>query len=225
MSPNRYCVIIPAFNAAKTIGDLVQRVKAQGWPVIIVDDGSQDRTAAIASDCGALVISHLQNEGKGRALRTGFEYAVRHRYDGVVTMDGDGQHDPAEIPALIRAGEVQHAGMVVGNRMSNGALMPGKRRWTNHTMSCIISAMARQPIPDSQCGFRFVRREVLESLPLRSKRFEIESELILRAAAKRWKIVSVPVKTIYDEQHSSHIQPVRESLRFIWLLLRHLVRR
>ncbi len=221
--PHRYCVVIPVFNGAQTIGDLVQRVKEQGLPVIVVDDGSQDRTAAVASDRGALVISHLQNEGKGRALRTGFEYAVRHRYDGVITMDGDGQHDPEDIPRLIREGEVQHAGIVLGNRMNNGAVMPRRRRWANHLMSQIISLVARQTIPDSQCGFRVVRREVLENVPLRSTRFEIESELVLRAAAKRWKIISVSVKTIYDARHRSHIRPVREGLRFLWLLMRHAV--
>ena len=219
----RYCVVIPAFEAAQTIGEVVRHVRANGWPVIVVDDGSSDRTAAIASERGAFVISHLHNVGKGAALRTGFEYALRSRYDGVVTMDGDGQHDAAEILQLVHAGEIQHAGIVVGNRMTNGASMPPVRRWTNVVMSRTISMMVRQTIPDSQCGFRFIRKEVLESVPLRTHRFEIESELLLAAASRRWKIVSVPVRSIY-QHHSSHIHPLNDGIRFLRLVLRHYLR-
>ena len=219
----RYCVVIPAFQAAKTVEPLVRDIKRIGLPVIVVDDGSTDRTAVVAAEHGALVISHLQNQGKGQALRTGFAYALRERYDGVVTMDSDGQHDPSEIPQLIHAGERQHAGIVLGNRMGQNGSMPKARRWTNQLMSSLISALARQPIPDSQCGFRLIRREVLESVPLRSRRFEIESELLLRAAARRWKIISVPVQSIYRE-HASHIRPLRDTLRFLVLVMRCLVR-
>ncbi len=217
----RYCVLIPAFEAGKTIGPLVARIKAQGLPIVVVDDGSTDQTAAVAAGQGALVISHLKNEGKGSALRTGFAYAVRSHFDGVVTMDGDDQHDPEEIHQLIRAGEYQHAGIVLGNRMTHGTAMPRVRHWTNRVMSRVVSMVSRQHIPDSQCGFRFIRKEVLETVPLRSKRFEIETELLLGAAAKRWKIVSIPIRTIYDN-HSSHIRPLRDAVRFIALVLRYL---
>ena len=220
----RYCVVIPALNAAATIGELVRQIKAQGLTAVVIDDGSRDQTAAIAAAQGALVISHLRNLGKGCALRTGFEYALRSQFDGVVTMDSDGQHDPSEIAALIRAGELQHAGMVIGDRMADGVAMPTARRRTNAVMSALVSAVARQRIPDSQCGFRFIRREMLEAIPLRAKRFEIESELVCAAASRRWKIISLPVRSIYRRQ-PSHIQPLRETIRFLGVLLRHLVRR
>ena len=158
MMNGRYCVVIPAFNAADTIGALVRGVKQQGLPVLVVNDGSDDQTAPVASQEGAVVISHLRNHGKGRALRTGFEYALRAQYDGVITMDSDGQHDPAEIPSLIQAGERQHAGVVVGNRMAT-TTMPPIRRWVNRLMSGIVSAVARQPMPDSQSGFRLIHKE------------------------------------------------------------------
>jgi glycosyltransferase involved in cell wall biosynthesis len=219
----RYCVLIPAFDAAKTIGGLVSGIKTQGLPVVVVDDGSRDRTAELASKQGAVVISHLRNQGKGAALRTGFEYALRSQYDGVVTMDGDGQHDPGDIPQLLRAGEVQHAGIVLGNRMMNGAVMPPARRWTNRFMSAVISRLVRQHIPDSQCGFRFVHTKVLGTVRLYGKRFEIETELLLAASAGRWKIVSVPVRSIY-QQERSHIRPVRDALRFFGVLIRYALR-
>jgi glycosyltransferase involved in cell wall biosynthesis len=219
----RYCVVIPAFDAAKTIGGLIHGVKAQGLPVVVVDDGSTDRTAELASKQGAIVISHLRNQGKGAALRTGFEYALRSRYDGVITMDGDGQHDPGDIPQLVRAGEVQHAGVVLGNRMTNGVLMPRARRWTNRGMSAVVSLLIRQRIPDSQCGFRFVHTKVLETVRLCGKRFEIETELLLAAAKRRWKIVSVPIRSIYRDERS-HIRPVRDALRFAGIVIRYAVR-
>ena len=220
----KYCAVIPAFDAAKTIGEVVRRMKEQGIDVVVVDDGSRDTTAALASEQGALVISHLRNQGKGVALRTGFEYVLRSHYDGIVTLDGDGQHDPADALQLIHTGERQHAGIVVGNRLMNGAAMPPLRRLTNQVMSGIVSAIARQAIPDSQCGFRFIRKEVLEQVPLRAKRFEIETELLCAAAIRRWKIVSVPVRAIYHTGHASHIRPVRDAIRFFGVILQHLCR-
>lgn len=220
----RYCVVIPALNTAATLGALVHRVKLLGFDVIVVDDGSRDQTAAVASGQGALVISHLRNKGKGRALRTAFEYALRSGYEGVITMDSDGQHDPEDILRLVRTGERQHAGIVVGNRLVDGAPMPPVRRWTNHLMSTIVSAVARQTIPDSQCGFRFIRAEVLSGVSLRARRFDLETELLFGAAMRRWKIVSVPVRSIY-RHHESHIRPLQDGLRFLRVVLRHLVRR
>ncbi len=217
----RYCVLIPAFNAAKTIGEVVRRAKAEGLAIIVVDDGSTDETAAVAVEQGALVISHLRNQGKGCALRTGFMHALRSRFEGVVTLDSDGQYDPSEIQQLIAAGERQHAGLVLGNRMLNGTPMPRARRWINALMSLLVSMRIRQRIPDSQCGFRFIRKEVLDTIPLRARRFEAETELVVWAAARRWKIISVPVRSIY-QRHASHIRPVRDALRFLGVLIRSL---
>jgi glycosyltransferase involved in cell wall biosynthesis len=217
---SRYCVVIPAFNSADTIGALVRGVKQHELPVVVVNDGSTDQTAPIASQEGAVVISHLRNEGKGRALRTGFEYALRAQYDGVITMDSDGQHDPAEIPSLIHAGERQHAGLVIGNRMATST-MPLVRRWVNRLLSWIVSAVARQPMPDTQSGFRLIRKEVLTSIPLRATGFDIETELLLAAAKRRWKTIFVAVHTTYDN-HTSHIRPLRDGLRFFRMVFRYL---
>ncbi len=217
----RYCVVIPAFNAAKTIGALVRQVRIHGFPVIVVDDGSDDQTAAIAAREGALVISHVQNRGKGTALRSGFEHVLKSDYAGVVTMDSDGQHDPAEISRLVQAGEYQHAGIVIGNRMGQEGSMPFVRRWTNRLMSGVVSRLTRQSIPDSQCGFRLIYTAVLSSMPLRARRFELETELLLAAATQRWKMVSIPVRTIYDS-HASHIHPIRDALRFVRVVVRYL---
>ena len=217
----RYCVVIPAFNASATIRPLVHAIKGQGLDAMVIDDGSHDQTAALASSEGALVISHLRNVGKGRALRTGFEHALRAQYDGVITMDSDGQHDPSDIPQLIQEGERQHAGITLGNRLTSEGSMPVVRRFTNRLMSLIVSTLARQRIPDSQCGFRFIRKEVLSDVPLRSRCFEIETELLCRAAVRRWKIISVPIRTIYAQDQPSYIRPIRDALRFLSVVLRH----
>ena len=216
----RYCVVIPAFNAARTIQTVIDGVRGHGLPVVVVDDGSTDETAALAARHGATVISHLRNEGKGSALRSGFGYAMRAAYDGVITMDSDGQHDPGDVAQLIREAERQHARIVVGNRMSDAPRMPALRRWTNRLMSGVVSALTHQRIPDSQCGLRLIRREVLLSVALRATRFEIETELLLAASRGRWKTISVPVRTIYDG-HASHIHPLRETWHFLHAIARH----
>jgi len=218
----RVCVVIPAYNAADTLGPLVRQVKAMGLDVVVVNDGSTDQTAHVVTEAGTMLISHLTNEGKGAALRSGFAFAVAAGYDAVVTMDSDGQHGPEDLTPLLEAAARSGAGVIVGDRMSSGASMPLARRWTNRVMSCLVSALTRQRIPDSQCGLRLIRRDVLEAVRLRTRRFEIESELLLAAARAGWTIDSVPIRTSYDH-HRSHIRPVRDGARFLRLIVRYLL--
>ena len=224
----RTCVIIPAYNAAKTLGRLLDRIRPLGLDVVVINDGSTDETAAVASQTGTLVINHLRNHGKGAALRTGFAYALQAGYELVVTMDSDGQHDPLEIPALLEAAAQPGSAIVVGQRAMSESSMPFARRCTNRFMSWLVSRMAGAPMPDSQCGFRVIRREVLATIRLSSRRFDIETEMLLAAARRKWPIRFVPIRTIY-ERHSSHIRPVVDGLRFFrlvaWIGLRHLVER
>ncbi|MBI3087590.1 MAG: glycosyltransferase family 2 protein [Candidatus Omnitrophica bacterium] len=218
----RACVVIPAYNAADTLEPLVRQIKAMGLDVVVVNDGSTDRTAQAMTEAGTMLISHLANEGKGAALRSGFAFAVAAGYDAVVTMDSDGQHGPADLPPLLDAAAQSGAGIVVGDRMSSGAPMPLARRWTNRVMSCLVSALTRQRIPDSQCGLRVIRRDVLAAVRLRTRRFEIESEVLLAAARAGWAIDSVPIRAIYD-RHRSHIRPLQDGVRFLRLIVRYLL--
>lgn len=217
----RVCVVIPAYNAAKTLGPLVKQVKQLKLDPVVVNDGSSDETAKVAMDAGALVISHLHNKGKGTAIRTGFAYALEHGYEAVITIDSDGQHDPAEIPRLVDEAVAKPAAVVVGNRILDRGQMPMIRRVTNTIMSAIVSSMTRQRIPDSQCGFRLVRKEVIQAARLSSRRFDIETELLLAASRGGWTVSSVPVRTIYNG-HFSHIRPVRDGARFFKVILRYL---
>jgi glycosyltransferase involved in cell wall biosynthesis len=211
------CVLIPAYNEAKEIDGLIRQVRRLGMPAVVVDDGSLDNTAAIAEAAGAEVIRNKCNTGKGISLSRGFDYILAAGYDTVVMMDGDGQHDPADIPFFLRALENLDCGMIIGNRMPQAQHMPPVRYVTNWFMSWLISSLIGQEVPDSQCGFRLIRREVLERLKLRTRKFEIESEIIIHAARLGFKIKSIPIKTLYRNE-KSQINPFIDTLRFIYFI-------
>ena len=219
----RVCAIIPALNASATVGRIVERVRQLGLDPIVVNDGSTDATVQAATTAGARVISHITNQGKGLALRSGFAVALQFGYDAVVTLDSDGQHDPEDIPRLLDACRAQQAWIVIGHRIIDNERMPVVRQWTNRVMSFLVSRVARQTIPDSQCGLRVIRREVLQMLHLTGERFDLETELLLAVAARGWPIRSVPIRTIYQPAHRSHIQPLRDGLRFVGLVARYAV--
>jgi glycosyltransferase involved in cell wall biosynthesis len=219
----KYCVVIPALNEAEHIAVLVRTIKRFGFSVVVVDDGSTDATAALSSEEGAIVISHIKTRGKGCALRAGIEYALRRDFDGIVTCDGDGQHDPRDIIRLIADGERQHAAMVLGNRMHKPSRMPKLSQAVNRWMSKVLSILTRYEVPDAQCGLRMIRREVLADVKLRSRHFGIEAELLLASAVRRWKVISVPIRSVHNGQ-VSRIHPARDMLAFIALLVRYLLR-
>ncbi|MCX7926544.1 MAG: glycosyltransferase family 2 protein [Candidatus Omnitrophica bacterium] len=208
------CVIIPTYNEAQTIGNIVKKIKQQFLEVIVIDDGSQDSSADIAQDAGALVIRTYRNFGKGAALCRGFSYALKENYDAVITMDGDGQHLPEDIPVFLNASQNEHVGLVVGNRMDDTKQMPYIRKLTNKFMSWLLSYITKQKIVDSQCGFRLIKRQLLEKLKLTSHNFEIESEIILEAIRNGFQITFVPIQTVYGKE-KSHINPCIDTLRFI----------
>jgi len=220
----RLCALIPAYNEADSIAHVVRGCAAHVDEVLVIDDGSGDETARAAEAAGATVIIHKRNAGKGAAIRTGFSYIRGHEFDAVVLLDGDGQHDWNEIPRFVEASERTGAPVVLGDRMRDVAEMPALRRWTNRTTSRIISRLARQPIADSQCGFRLLRTEVLADLDLKTANYETESEMLLQAAAAGHRIESIPVKTIYNAA-PSRIHPVRDTWRFLKLAVRALARR
>lgn len=216
---NKTCVIIPTYNEEKVIGSLIDKVRAFNLAVIVVDDGSSDATAKIALRKGAAVLTADKNQGKGAALKRGFDYALKSQYETIITLDGDGQHNPGSIKDFIRAKEENSADLVVGNRMRNTENMPLIRIATNRFMSWLISRASKQNIPDTQCGFRLIQRKVLESIRLLAARYDMESEILIEAAKKGFKIASVPIETIYTGTKSK-IHPVWDTLRFIKTYLR-----
>lgn len=209
--------IIPAYCEGRFIGPVVRQVLQYVQTVLVVDDGSFDNTANEAETAGAKVIRHSTNLGKGAALKTGLDYAVSIDSAFFLFLDGDGQHDPSEIPAFIDAINRSKADLVLGNRMRNLNSMPLIRRWTNQFMSWQIGRICKIPIPDSQCGFRLARKELLPVLMAPSNRFEFESESIILAARQGFQLGFVPIRTIYRDQQSK-IRPLQDTMRYLRLI-------
>lgn len=217
----RTCVIIPTYNEAKTIADVIKDVRQQGLEVLVVDDGSKDKTAQLASSGGAIVLRNEKNLGKGASLIRGADYALKQGFEAMVIMDGDGQHLACDLPYFIRLATYSDSAIFIGNRMINPKSMPATRVITNKFMSWLISKITRQDIPDSQCGFRLIKREVFESIKLATKKYETDSEILIKAARQNFKIESVPVKTVYA-QEKSQINPLIDTLRFFRFIIREL---
>jgi glycosyltransferase involved in cell wall biosynthesis len=213
------CVLIPSYNEARTIGAITKELKGRGLTVYVVDDGSTDETAAIAALQGAVVITHDKNKGKGASLIEGFGRILKEDFDAVLIMDGDGQHATVDVDNFFGKMAETDADIVIGNRMLDTASMPVLRKITNRIMSRVISNMCGQEIPDTQCGFKLVKRNVLETIKFEFSNFEIESEILLKAAKNGFKIESVPVKTVYRDE-ASKIKPIFDTIRFISFLIK-----
>ncbi|OLE13015.1 MAG: hypothetical protein AUG52_02095 [Verrucomicrobia bacterium 13_1_20CM_3_54_17] len=204
--------VIPAYQDEKHIGDIVRRTRERLHYVLVVDDGSTDQTAQRAREAGAEVIVHNQNRGKGEAIKTGLEYWF-------ATVDG--QHLPEEIDRFLAAVTcATHQTFLIGNRMNNLAGMPFIRRVVNRYMSSQISRLCGQDIPDTQCGFRMVDRHLAPELLSGGNRFEYETEVLIIASRKGYRIESVPITTVYSDQVSK-IHPMRDALRFLKLMWRY----
>jgi glycosyltransferase involved in cell wall biosynthesis len=211
--------LIPAYNEAKSIQPLIAELQHQGLSVLVIDDGSSDGTYRIASQTADKVIRNAGNMGKGRSLKEGIKYLLAHEQaDYFLIMDGDGQHSPQDIEKFLEAA-ARGASFVVGNRMANPSGMPPVRVITNRFMSWLISRISAQYVPDTQCGFRLIKREVLEAVHIQTSKFEVESEILLQAARNQVKIESVPIRSIYSKETKSKINPVIDTIRFIRFLL------
>ena len=196
--------LIPAYQEGPRIGDVVEAA-SRHLPVIVVDDGSTDDTAARAAAAGAIVIAQRPNAGKGAALRAGFAAALERGAEAVVTLDGDGQHDPDEIPAFLDAHERSGAQLVIGRR--DFRAMPPVRRASNTLGRMLISVAVGQDIPDNQSGYRLIGSRLLPDLrESREAGFEFEVEMIARCVSLGLPIAWVPIRTIYAGA-PSHIRP------------------
>jgi glycosyltransferase involved in cell wall biosynthesis len=212
--------LIPAYFEEAQIQAVARRTLAQLDHVLVLDDGSTDRTSEEASKAGAEVIRHEHNQGKGAAIKTGMRELAARGFLYVLILDGDGQHLPEEIPAFLEEANRSGAPFVVGTRMSDTRKMPFVRKMTNRLMSAQISALCGQPVPDSQCGFRMMHRDVIPHLYCESNNYDYETEMLLIASREGFRIASVPVSTIYGEEISK-IHPVRDTVRFIRLIARY----
>ncbi len=213
----RVVAVIPAFNEAARIAEVVARTRPLVDAVLVVDDGSADGTADVARGAGAEVLAHEANQGKGQSLRDGLDWADGQGYEAAVALDADGQHSPEEIPRFVEA--VAAADLVVGNRMSARGDMPLVRWWTNRTMSRIVSWLAGVTIPDSQVGYRLLRLAAWKQLDVKTNNFDFESEMLVSAGRQGLRLAFVPVSTVYAGE-TSQIHIVRDTIRFLRMVWR-----
>lgn len=201
-------VIIPAFNEQAAIGDVVEKSLQYADDVLVVDDGSADNTSEIAENAGALLLRHPTNYGKGVALKDAFGQV--EGYDVVVTIDGDGQHNPDEIPDLIRPIREDRADFVNGSRYINGfeENTPAYRRVGQRVLDIATNVTAGTSVTDSQSGFRAFKGNTISCYKFRDPGFGIESEMIADAAENNLRIIEVPITVKYDVENSSTKGPV-----------------
>lgn len=216
----RGMIVIPAYNEEGKLGELIKKIRGQtDEPILVVDDGSRDRTGEVALKEGASVIRLKKNYGKGYALRKGFEYALRNNVKWIVTIDGDLQHDPKYIPELVKEGLRRDLDMVIASRFSYLKDMPRDRYLSNRLTTLVLSLIASKRLRDTQSGYRFIRTDFLNKIKLISRRFEMESELLVKLIKIGGKIGYVEVPVVYGDERSK-INRFLDTIRFIKMVLK-----
>jgi len=218
-----FLVLIPAYNASSTISELIEKVSkfVDKSDIVVIDDGSNDPTFELAQKAEAVVLKHQRNRGKGEALKTGFKYAQEKNYEALFTIDADLQHDPSSITDFLQKARENFNGILIGTRDINLKIMPLARWLTNNLSSVILSILSGQTIRDSQSGYRLISIQVLKKVKLKAKKYDLESEILVKAGRKGFKIDEVPIKTIYHGG-KSFINPFIDTGRFIKLMWRTL---
>ncbi len=215
------CLLLPAYNESRTIERVVKEASLFVGHIVVIDDGSSDKTAEIAQANGAVVLRHTQNRGKGMALRTGFDYALRNGYELIFTMDSDGQHNPADVPRFLEHFRRTQPDILIGGRLEGRSAMPTHRRLNNWLVSTVGTALCGQCVPDFQSGYRLIKAEVLKAVRLETERYETESELLIKAGRLGFRIDSLPIQTLYGDE-VSNVKPLREMWLFTKLLIKSL---
>lgn len=217
----RVAVIIPALNAERSIDPVIRAALEQLPTVAVIDDGSTDNTGQVAKESGAIVLRHEVNRGKGAALKTGFAWALENGFDGVITLDADGQHLPREIPKFIEARDKTGADLIIGGRAHLFDQMLPRRRMANQFSAWVIGSVSRTGVTDSQSGFRFYSARLLKMLPLRSEGFALESEVIVRAGWAGMRVINIPIELGFvDGLSTSHYRPVMDTIRIAVVVFR-----
>ena len=214
--------VVPVFDEVATVGGVVAALRAH-CPVIVVDDGSTDGSGSAADRAGAVgILRHARREGKGAALRTGFAAALRRGASAVVTLDGDGQHDPRDLPRLLMAHRQAPDALVLGDRFARGTgdPIPTLRRMAIRAADRALGSIIPAPISDSQCGFRIYPGRFLRDVALREGRFVLETEALVQAAQTGYRFISVPIRSVYPAGRQSRFHAVTDVARIAWYLAR-----
>ncbi len=217
------CVVIPAYNARETIRQVVIETIQYGLPLLVVDDGSTDATVAEIKGLPVNLIRHPTNRGKGAALKTGFTWALEHGFEGVVTLDSDGQHDPSAIPRLAAAAREGKFDILLASRTAQFREMAGLRHYWNKFGAWCMKKRTGFDISDSQSGFRYYAAPLLRRLELVANGYELEMEILLKAWREGYRIGSLPIAArVADGRSTSHFRPVRDTWNICFTFLRHM---
>jgi len=213
-SPLEVAALIPAYECQGTIRAVSSGARAHVPHVVVVDDGSGDGTGTQARRAEAAVIERPANGGKGAAIRDGLELVLwSENVTHVLFLDGDGQHDPGEIPKFLEAAS-RGADFVVGSRLSAREQMPAYRYETNRIGDMILSRMTGLPVEDGASGFRLVASRLLRPLRLRANGYLIDNEILLKCAGSVRRFETVPIRPIYGSK--SHYRPFRDTWKTSW---------
>jgi glycosyltransferase involved in cell wall biosynthesis len=214
-------VLIPAHNVENQVEPVIREARRWVDKVLVVDDGSRDGTREMSLSLGAEVVSYRPSRGKGFALKQGLAYYIKNRFQAVLTLDGDGQHDPLRIPLFIEAYNQGQAEVIIGSRMAESDKIPRHRYYPNLIGVYCLSWATGQYIPDSQSGFRLYQVKPVEGLELLSNGFALETELLIKLAKRGCRISSIPIPAIYKEGNPiSHYRPVKDTYQISIMVLR-----
>jgi len=214
----KICALIPAYNEAGHVGDVVKGALHHVDAAVVIDDGSNDGTGDQAKQAGALCLRMPRNRGKAFALRLGLTHALDGDFTHIVTIDGDGQHAPEDIPVLVETAQCTGADLVIGARTFEKGKMPIARFYSNTIGSRWASALAGRRILDSQSGFRLFRLDRLRGIHFRSRRYEFEMEALIKLARAGARIEHAPIRTLYHGgQSRSKMKPIYDTIRIcLW---------
>ncbi len=200
---------IPCYNEGVTIGSVALQARKHVDEVVVIDDGSIDDTALIAVEAGATVISHGKNRGKAAAIATAVQYAKNHSAEALILLDGDGQHDPEEIPTLLSPIKEGKADFVIGSRhLGQKNHIPRYRKVGQKILTLLTNAMSHQNVTDSQSGFRAFSGKAIQIYDVKSEGFNIETDMINEFSRLNIDIKEVPIAAIYDVPHKHTLNPI-----------------
>lgn len=220
----RITAVIPAYNEERTIGRVVKDTRQYVDTVIVVDDGSTDRTAELAVNSGAQVLRHPRNLGYGAALATGFEYFRNNGTSYVVVLDGDGQHNPAEIPKLVKPLVDGDADIALGSRFIDdnaNRLVPRYRRFGIGIVNMAWNTATGATLTDTQCGFRAYSRDAIQKINIKETNMSASLEILEQAQQNNLRVVEVPVSVDYKEAEPT-LRPGRHGMELVNYVLRKL---
>jgi len=218
---NKIAILVPCFNEEDTISEVGSDLRKSNYPYLIINDGSTDRTSKLLDINNLNHIDYYPNRGKGNAIKFGAGILIGQGFNYILIMDADGQHDIKDIYTFINYLETRSmVKIIIGNRFWNPKRMSLIRKLTNKVMSWVVSRLAEVIIPDTQCGFRLIHKDIINKLITESDNFDYESEQLIKAGREGYEIISIPITCIYKKGRESKMNPLRDTIRFFKMIKR-----